>query len=116
MQTHVLLEQVSNCLNRNVRLLLQQKYGKMFYPYLMLNAATDLKGLYVDSFRTYFRDYSGRLAEKIAFAALNLTYALKVHLDMNPQVKLDDLLAYAKRFIEAQLEDYYDWSADLSAH
>jgi hypothetical protein len=82
----------------------------------MLNAAADLKSLYVDAFRTYFRDYSGRLAEKIAFAALNLAYALKVHLDMNPQTKLNDLLAYTRRFIDAQLEDYYDWSGDLSTH
>lgn len=88
----------------------------MFYPYLVLNATNDFKAIYVDAFRTYFRDYSGRLAEKIAFAALNLVYALKVHLDLNPRLKLSELQNIATRFIDAQLEDYYDWSADLSAH
>jgi hypothetical protein len=88
----------------------------MFYPYLVLNAANDLKSLYNDAFRIYFRDYSGRLAEKIAFAALNLAYSLKVHLDMKPNLKLAELQNIATRFIDAQLEDYYDWSADLSAH
>lgn len=88
----------------------------MFYPYLVLNASSDFKDLYVDAFRLYFRDYSGRLAEKIAFAALNLAYTLKVHLDVSPKLKLEELQDIAVKFIDAQLEDYYDWSADLSAH
>lgn len=116
MQTHVLLEQVSHQLHRSVKRLIQEKHGRVFYPYLVLNAANDFKSLYVDAFRLYFRDYSGRLAEKIAFAALNLAYSLKVHLDINPKLKLTEIQDIAVRFIDAQLEDYYDWSADLSAH
>jgi hypothetical protein len=88
----------------------------MFYPYVMLSAAADFKEMYMAAFRTYFRDFSGRLAEKISFAAMNLAYTLKVHLDMCPGATLAEIQELATRFIDSQLEDYYDWSADLSAH
>ena len=116
METSKLLNQISLNLHRHVRLLLQQKFGRMFYPYVMLGAASDFKEMYMGAFCMYLRDFSGRLAEKIAFAAMNLAYTLKVHLDMCPGATLADIQGLATRFIDTQLEDYYDWSADLSAH
>ena len=114
MDTGVLLEQVDRDIKRRLRLLISQKYGRMFYPYTLLGAPADIKDIYMSAFRTYFRDFSPRLAEKINFAALNLAYLLQTVLDTNVKISLEEVLAIVNKFVVQQLEDYYTWSADLS--
>lgn len=114
MDTGVLLEQVERDITRRLRLLISQKYGRMFYPYVLLSAASDIKEIYVTAFRTYFRDFSPRLAEKIHFAALNLVYMLQTFLDTPNPTTLAETLKMTIKFVNQQLEDYYTWAADLS--
>lgn len=114
MDTSVLLEQVERDIQRRLKLLISQKYGRMFYPYVLLGAAADIRDIYGSSFRTYFRDYSPRLAEKIHFAALNLTYMLQMFLDTPVKTTLSEVLKMMNKFVAHQLEDYYTWSGDLT--
>ena len=112
MDTSVLLAQVDRDIKRRLRILISQKFGRMFYPYLLLGAAADFREIYSSAFRTYFRDFSPRLAEKIHFAALNLAYMLQCYDMPTDGAKVLELV---NKFVSQQLEDYYTWSADLSA-
>ena len=111
MDTNVLLEQVERDIQRRLKLLISQKYGRMFYPYVLLGAAEDIRDIYSTAFRTYFRDFSPRLAEKIHFAALNLTYMLQC---CEMPTTLPEVLKMVNKFVTHQLEDYYTWSGDLT--
>ncbi len=114
MDTSVLLEQVERDIQRRLKLLISQKYGRMFYPYVLLGAAADIRDIYSGAFRTYFRDFSPRLAEKIHFAALNLVYMLQTFLDTDAKISVEEILKMVNKFLAQQLEDYYTWSGDLS--
>ena len=113
MDTSVLLEQVDRDIKRRLRLLISEKYGRMFYPYVLLGGAADIKDIYIGAFRTYFRDFSPRLAEKIHFAALNLVYMLQTVLDTSSSYTLTKVLELTNKFVSQQLEDYYTWAGDL---
>jgi hypothetical protein len=114
MDTSVLLNQVDLDIRRNLRQLISQKYGRMFYPYVLLSATADIKNIYMTAFRTYLRDFSPRLSEKIHFAAINLVYMLQMFLDINKTATFSQVLDAAYNFLTLQMEDYYTWSADLS--
>lgn len=110
----VLLDQIERDIRRRLRILISQKYGRMLFPYVLLGAAKDIKDIYITSFRTYLRDFSPRLAEKISFGGLNMAYMLQMHLDTSKTITLEDLLTFINKFLTLQLEDYYTWSGDLS--
>lgn len=114
MDTSILLNQTDLDIRRSLRQLISQKYGRMFYPYVLLSAADDIKSIYMSAFRTYLRDFSPRLAEKIHFAAINMVYMIQTFLDINKSATFSQVLEVVNKFLTFQMEDYYTWSADLN--
>lgn len=97
---------------RAARVLIADKYNKYFYAYLMVGAQADFKDMYSAAFRMYIRDMTSRLRDKVAFAAMNLVFALQAAAETGT-ITVNDVQKFAAGFIKAQMADFYDWSADL---
>ena len=108
------LKQIQRELVQQVRLLISKKYNALMYTYYMVEASEDFKMLYKSIFRRYLSEVSPRLQEKIVFAAMNLVFAIRSHLDLYTASPLQNLQTLATNFIRAQIEDYYDWTVDLA--
>ena len=98
---------------RSVRVFIADKCNKYFYAYLMLGAQDVIKGICTSAFKMYIRDMTSRLQDKVAFAAMNLVFALQVAAD-NGLVGEEAVQKFAAGFIKNQMADFYEWSADLA--
>lgn len=108
------LEQIQRELIQQIRQLISVKYNPMMYAYYMVEATQDVTNLYKTIFKRYLHEVSPRLQEKILFAAMNLVFAIRSHLDLYTESPLRNLQTLATNFIRAQIEDYYEWTADLA--
>jgi hypothetical protein len=114
MQVENKLTRVRLDIQRQVRQLITQRYGRGFYLYLTLSATNEFKDIYMNAFRFQMRDMSSRQTEKILFGALNLIYVLRVAAEEGGQ-SLAEAQIYAAKFIDAQMDDWYEWgAADLN--
>ena len=104
------IEMTERELLRTVRALITDKCNKYFYAYLLLGAQQDIKAIYKTAFQMYIRDMTPRLQDKVAFAAMNLVFAIQVAADNG----VEDIQKFAAGFIKAQMADFYEWSADLA--
>jgi hypothetical protein len=113
MQVEDRLTRVRLDIQRQVRQLISQRFGRGYYLYLTLAATNEFRDIYMNAFRYQMRDMSSRQTEKILFGAMNLVYALRVAAEGGQT--LADAQIFAAKFIESQMDDWYDWgAADLS--
>ena len=103
-------------IQRQVRQVIAQRFGRGFYLYLTLGAANEFKDIYMNAFRFQFRDMSSRQTEKILFGAMNLAYALRASMEVSTEpLKVGQVQELTHRIVDAQMDDWYDWgAADLS--
>ena len=103
-------------IQRQVRQVIANRFGRGFYLYLTLGAANEFKDIYMNAFRLQMRDLSSRQTEKILFGAMNLAYALRTNMEVATEpLKVGQVQELAHHFVDAQLDDWYEWiAADLS--